>query len=103
MEEQRYTSTHHLGHTGPVTGSLYFTLYLLLKSILFTTFLSLLSLVEVVLTSVTETRRQWLPKTACHYEAGDRQRCIVGIAASKFSENYKLFLRKNNSFGQAYF
>jgi len=27
MEEQSYTSTHPLGHTGPVTGSLY--LYLL--------------------------------------------------------------------------
>jgi len=23
MEEQSYTSTHRLGHTGPVTGSLY--------------------------------------------------------------------------------
>ena len=28
MEEQRYTSTHALGHTGPVTGSLYLHLYL---------------------------------------------------------------------------
>ena len=27
MEEQNYTSTHPLGHTGPVTGSLY--LYLI--------------------------------------------------------------------------
>jgi len=27
MEEKSYTCTHHLGHTGPVTGSLY--LYLL--------------------------------------------------------------------------
>jgi len=29
MEEYSYTSTHHLGHTGPVTGSLYliFTLW----------------------------------------------------------------------------
>ena len=27
MEEYSYTSTHHLGHTGPVTGSLYFYLY----------------------------------------------------------------------------
>ena len=25
MEEQIYTSTHPLGHTGPVTGSLYLT------------------------------------------------------------------------------
>ena len=30
MEEYSYTSTHPLGHTGPVTGSLY--LYLLLKT-----------------------------------------------------------------------
>ena len=27
MEEQSYTSTHPLGHTGPVTGSLYLYLY----------------------------------------------------------------------------
>jgi len=27
MEEYSYTSTHPLDHTGPVTGSLYFTLY----------------------------------------------------------------------------
>ena len=27
MEEQRYTSTHPLGHTGPVTGSLYLFTY----------------------------------------------------------------------------
>ena len=26
MEESSYTSTHPLGHTGPVTGSLYFTI-----------------------------------------------------------------------------
>ena len=26
MAEWSYTSTHPLGHTGPVTGSLYFTL-----------------------------------------------------------------------------
>jgi hypothetical protein len=29
MEEQSYTSTHPLGHTGPVTGSFYLYLYLL--------------------------------------------------------------------------
>jgi len=28
MEEQSYTSTHPLGHTGPVTGSLYLYLFL---------------------------------------------------------------------------
>ena len=28
MEEQSYTSTQTLGHTGPLTGSLYFTSYL---------------------------------------------------------------------------
>jgi len=27
MEEWSYTSTHPLGHTGPVTGSLYLTNY----------------------------------------------------------------------------
>ena len=27
MEEQSYTSTHSLGHTGPVTGTLYFFFY----------------------------------------------------------------------------
>jgi hypothetical protein len=27
MEEKSYTSTHPLGHTGPVTGSLYFLYY----------------------------------------------------------------------------
>jgi len=27
MEEQSYTSTHPLGHTGPVTGTLYLYLY----------------------------------------------------------------------------
>ena len=27
MEEYSYTSTHPLGHTGPVTGSLYLYLY----------------------------------------------------------------------------
>jgi len=27
MEEETYTSTHPLGHTGPVTGSLYLYLY----------------------------------------------------------------------------
>ena len=27
MEEYSYTSTHSLGHTGPVTGSLYLYLY----------------------------------------------------------------------------
>jgi len=26
MEEYSYTSTHPLGHTGPVTGKIYFTL-----------------------------------------------------------------------------
>jgi hypothetical protein len=29
MEEQSYTSTHPLGHTGPLTGSLYLCLYVL--------------------------------------------------------------------------
>ena len=33
MEEQSYTSTHPLGHTGPVRGSLY--LYTLLKGKVF--------------------------------------------------------------------
>ena len=28
MEEWSYTSTHPLGHTGPVTGSLYLYLYI---------------------------------------------------------------------------
>jgi len=28
MEEQSYNSTHLLGHTGPVTGTLYLYLYL---------------------------------------------------------------------------
>jgi len=28
MEEYSYTSTHSLGHTGPVTGSLYLYLYI---------------------------------------------------------------------------
>ena len=28
MEEWSYTSTHPLGHAGPVTGTLYFTFYL---------------------------------------------------------------------------
>ena len=27
MEEESYTSTHPLGHTGPVTGSLYLFIY----------------------------------------------------------------------------
>jgi len=27
MEEYSYTSTHRLGHTGPVTGTLYLYLY----------------------------------------------------------------------------
>jgi hypothetical protein len=30
MEEYSYTSTHPLGHTGPVTGSLYHYLFLIL-------------------------------------------------------------------------
>jgi len=30
MEEWSYTSTHPLGHTGPVTGSLYLYLYMLI-------------------------------------------------------------------------
>jgi len=30
MEEKSYSSTHPLGHTGPVTGSLYLYLYLYL-------------------------------------------------------------------------
>ena len=30
IEEYSYTSTHHVDHTGPVTGSLY--LYLLVKN-----------------------------------------------------------------------
>ena len=29
MEQYSYTSTHPLGHTGPVTGSLYLYLYIL--------------------------------------------------------------------------
>jgi len=29
MEEYSYTSTHPLGHTGPVTGSLYLYIYIL--------------------------------------------------------------------------
>jgi hypothetical protein len=28
MEEESYTSTHPLGHTGPVTGSLYLYIYI---------------------------------------------------------------------------
>ena len=28
MEEYRYNSTHPLGHTGPLTGSLYFYIYI---------------------------------------------------------------------------
>ena len=32
MEEYRYTSTHPLGHTGPVTGSLYLCLLLILHA-----------------------------------------------------------------------
>jgi hypothetical protein len=31
MEEESYTSTHPLGHTGPVTGLLYLYLYLLYR------------------------------------------------------------------------
>ena len=34
MEEYSYTSTHPLGHTGPVTGSLYLYLYLYMINIL---------------------------------------------------------------------
>ena len=33
MEEQSYTSTHPLGHTGPVTGSLYLLLYAVIMCI----------------------------------------------------------------------
>ena len=33
MEEQSYTSTHPLGHTGPVTGNLYLYLYFIISSI----------------------------------------------------------------------
>ena len=29
VEEESYTSTHPLGHTGPVTGSLYFFINLI--------------------------------------------------------------------------
>ena len=32
MEDQSYTSTHPLGHTGPVTVSLYLYLYLMVNS-----------------------------------------------------------------------
>ena len=32
MEEYSYTSTHRLGHTGPVTGSLYLYIYYILLS-----------------------------------------------------------------------
>jgi len=28
MEEKSYNFTHHLGHTGPVTGSLYLYIYI---------------------------------------------------------------------------
>jgi len=34
MEEWSYTSTHTLGHTGPVTGSLYLYLYLYVNSMI---------------------------------------------------------------------
>jgi len=33
MEEYSYTSTHPLGHTGPVTGSLYLYFYLYYKHV----------------------------------------------------------------------
>ena len=33
MEEYSYTSTHPLGHTGPVTGSLYIYLFFFTKYI----------------------------------------------------------------------
>jgi len=32
MEEESYTSTHPLGHTGPVTESLYFYLYIVMDN-----------------------------------------------------------------------
>ena len=35
MEEQSYTSTHPLGHTGPVTGSLYLLHHLSISGIMF--------------------------------------------------------------------
>jgi len=39
MEEQSYTSTHPLGHTGPVTGSLYL---FIISAVLYTFYQSLL-------------------------------------------------------------
>jgi len=38
MEEYSYTSTHPLGHTGPLTGSLYLNLYLPEKLVVAQTF-----------------------------------------------------------------
>ena len=40
MEEYSYTSTHPLGHTGSVTGSLYFTYALLLLLIMLSPFIA---------------------------------------------------------------
>jgi len=36
MEEYSYTSTHSLGHTGPVTGSLYLYLYIYIYMLIIT-------------------------------------------------------------------
>ena len=44
LEEQNYTSTHPLGHTGSVTGSLYLFFYIYMVN--FYTFSTYMSLVE---------------------------------------------------------
>ena len=57
MEEKGYTSTHPLGHTGPVTGSLY--LYLLLIYIYIYIGMLLFNSTRIISTDVQTTSNSY--------------------------------------------